>query len=283
MNAIVPPEEMTAGDFRRIAALIEDKLGIKMPPSKATMLSGRLHRRVVALGLSGLAEYCSLVLDRGGLAAELPHLIDVVTTNKTDFLREPAHFDYLVGQAVPNLMDKTGAGLRRPLAVWSAACSSGQEAYSIAMVLADFAAVEPDFRFTVKATDISSACLATAARAVYSKEAITPLPYEMRKRHLLMSRDRAAKLVKIAPETRRLVSFAHLNLVEGHYPWRHPMDVIFCRNVLIYFSRATQRTLLEFLCRHLIPGGFLFLGHSETLTGVTLPVHPVAPAVYRRE
>lgn len=274
----VAQDGLGSKDFQRLAALIEGLVGIKMPDNKLTMLEGRLRRRVHALRLPSLNDYCRFVFDRGGLGGELVHLVDVVTTNKTDFFREPQHFSFLRETVVPGLMEESGAGLSRPLRLWSSACSTGPEPYTMAMVLSDMGGVRVD----IQATDVCTEVLDEAVRAVYPAEMAAPIPEAARRAYLMRSRDRSAHRVRIAPEIRRLVSFSRLNLLEEVYPWSQPMDVIFCRNVLIYFSKETQQRVLRFLCRHLCSGGYLFLGHSETLAGVSLPVQPAAPAVYRR-
>ena len=273
--------ELNNRDFGRLAQLIEGHCGIKMPPTKKLMVEGRLRRRVRALDLRDLDDYCAFLFDRGGLDQEMVHLVDVVTTNKTDFFREPEHFDFLGEQAAPMLM-RSGAGVARPLRVWSAACSTGQEPYTLAMVLAEVAARTRGYRFVIRATDISSEVLATAFRAIYPAEQAEPIPPALQRRYLMRGRDDRDNMVRVVPELRSKVSFRHMNLIEGVYPWEEPMDVVFCRNVLIYFDRPTQTQVLEFLCSNLVRGGWLFLGHSETLSGLALPLQPVLPAVYRR-
>lgn len=273
--------ELNNRDFGRLAQLIEGHCGIKMPPTKKLMVEGRLRRRVRALALRDLDDYCAFLFDRGGLQQEFIHLVDVVTTNKTDFFREPEHFSFLGEQAAPALM-RTGAGLTRPLRAWSAACSTGQEPYTIAMVLAEVASHTRGYRFTIRASDISSEVLAVALRAIYPADQAEPIPPELRRRYLMRGRDASESMVRVAPELRSKVSFRRLNLIEGAYPWDEPMDVVFCRNVLIYFDRPTQFQVLDFLCRNIIRGGWLFLGHSETLSGLSLPLRPVLPAVYQR-
>lgn len=273
--------ELSNKNFNRLAQLIEGHCGIKMPPTKKTMVEGRLRRRVRALALRDFDDYCTFLFDRGGMEQELEHLVDVVTTNKTDFFRESEHFTFLVEGAVPALM-QSGIGLSRPLRTWSSACSTGQEPYTMAMVLAEMAARTRGFRFTVDATDICSEVLEVAVRAVYPEEQLDPVPPELRRRYFMRGRAEREHLVRVVPELRSKVSFRGINLIEGAYPWTEPMDVVFCRNVLIYFDRPTQLRVLEFLCSNIPPGGWLFLGHSETLSGLSLPLRPMQPAVYQR-
>ena len=271
--------QLEHGDFVRLAAFIQDYAGIKMSPMKKTLVEGRLRRRVRALGMTSLPEYCRYLFDHGGLEEEAVHVIDVVTTNKTDFFREPQHFTFLMDQVLPRLAaERTGP--RQEIKGWSAASSTGAEPYTIAMMLAQFAERQGGTRFSVFATDICTEVLHTAARAVYKEEDVAPVPKELLKRYILRSRDPSRHEVRIAPELRQNVHFRRLNLMDETYSMARDMDFIFCRNVLIYFDKETQRRVVERLCQHLRPGGFLFLGHSEALTGHGLPLTPVANAVF---
>lgn len=274
--------QLSSRDFRRLAEYIQGVTGIRMPPGKKTMLEGRLRRRMRDLGVGAFSEYCRFLFEENGLADEAVHLIDVVTTNKTDFFREPDHFHFLAGHGLPELV-KRGWGLRRPLAVWSAASSIGAEAYSLAMLLADYARVQRGFDFSILATDICTEVLETGARGIYPEAMIEPVPMEMRRRYLRRARDRNADTVRIAPEIRGHVQFSRLNLIEGPYDFDGQFEVIFCRNILIYFDRPTQHAVITHLCDHLRPGGYLFIGHSETLSGMELPFRQVATTVFQRE
>lgn len=274
--------QLSSRDFRRLAEYIQGVTGIRMPPGKKTMLEGRLRRRMRDLGVGAFSEYCRFLFEENGLADEAVHLIDVVTTNKTDFFREPDHFHFLAGHGLPELV-KRGWGLRRPLAVWSAASSIGAEAYSLAMLLADYARVQRGFDFSILATDICTEVLETGARGIYPEAMIEPVPMEMRRRYLRRARDRNADTVRIAPEIRGHVQFSRLNLIEGPYDFDGQFEVIFCRNILIYFDRPTQHAVITHLCDHLRPGGYLFIGHSETLSGMELPFRQVATTVFLRE
>ena len=273
---------MTQEVFDRLSAFIYEECGIKMPPSKKTMLEARLAKRMREVGLPNYTEYFGYLFTPEGKASELFHMIDAVTTNKTDFFREPQHFDHLAGHVLPTLIKSTGAGIRRQLMVWSAACSSGEEPYTLAMVLGDFSLKCPGFQYLVLGTDISTRVLDKAKEAIYEEERITPVPMEMRKRYLLRSRDRNKKVVRITQALRSKVRFRRLNFMDDDYQLRERMDVIFCRNVLIYFDRPTQEKVLRHLCEHLAPGGFLFTGHSETISGMDLPLTIVANTISRR-
>lgn len=270
-------------DFQRLAAFIEGTSGIRMPSSKKTMVEGRLRRRLKALKIKTLDEYCRFVFDHGGLATEATHLIDAVTTNKTDFFREPGHFQFLSKTLLPQLVGTERRGIDTPFTIWSAASSIGAEPYSLAMLLADFGRSEPRFQFSVLATDICTDVLRRAAKAIFPEEMIGPVPLDMRQRYLLRSRDRERQVVRIAPAIRQHVWFSHLNLMDTAYPMPRDLDVIFCRNILIYFDKPTQTTVLRRLCEHLRPGGHLFIGHSETVAGMDLPLRAVTTSIFQCE
>jgi chemotaxis protein methyltransferase CheR len=275
-------DRLKQSDFRRLAAFIQDYSGIKMPPSKITMLEGRLRHRVRDTGADSLADYCRMLFDDDGLRTEAVHLIDAVTTNKTDFFREPEHFHILVRQALPAILADRHAGEQAQVKLWSAACSTGAELYTLAMVLASWRGQRRGLRFSILGTDLSTEVLAAAQRAIYPEAMVAVVPPELRRQYLLRSRNRARGLVRIVPELRSWVKLARLNLMDAEYPVDRDFDVIFCRNVLIYFDKPTQRTVLQRLCRHLRPGGYLFLGHSESLAGMELPLRSVANTVLRR-
>ena len=275
-------DRMSSRDFQRIASLIEQQAGIKMPPGKQTMVEGRLRKRVRALGLDDFAAYSAMLFEQGGLERELTHLINAVTTNKTDFFREPEHFDYLVDKMVPSLLAKRRQN-QPVLKIWSAASSNGAEAYTLAMVLSDLKAQRRDFRFSILGTDISTDVLAHGKRAVYSAEMIAPVSLDLQQRYVMHARKPGARReVRIVPELRRLVNFLRLNLMDASYPFDTDVDVIFLRNVLIYFEKQDQAAVVGRLVGHLRSGGYLVLGHSESMIGTNLPVRQVAPAVFQK-
>ena len=276
---------MSEKDFRRLSEFIYQECGIHLPPSKKTMVEGRLRKRLRTLGMTSFRQYCDYLFSPEGMATENIPMINVVTTNKTDFFREPEHFDHLVETVIPSLIQMYGLGITRELKVWSAACSSGEEPYTLAMVLSDFGEKWTGFRFSILATDISTSVLDKAMLGIYEHDRVNPIPLPLRKKYLMRNKDRKKELVRIVPELRALVKFRRLNLMDENFGIREPMAVIFCRNVIIYFDKQTQERLLNRLCDHLIPGGYLFMGHSETLHGLDVPlVHPTKgmTTIYRR-
>ncbi|MEJ2700678.1 MAG: CheR family methyltransferase [Desulfuromonadales bacterium] len=229
-------------DFDRFSRLVHSTCGIKMPPQKRSMLEARLRKRLRSLSFRSFPEYAEYVFSPAGMKEELIHLIDVVTTNKTDFFREPAHFDFLTERVLPGLVEE-GIGLERPMRVWS---------------------------------------LEKGRLGVYGENKIGPIPPAWKRKYLLRSRDPDKRLFRIVPELRAPVVFRRLNFMEEDLGREGRFDVIFCRNVIIYFDRPTQENLLWRLCGCLSTGRFIFMGHSETLNGLRLPLQQVAPSVYRK-
>lgn len=277
------PDRISPRNFERLGRIIESYCGIRMPPAKKTMVEGRLRRRARNLDMPSLDDYCAYLLESGGLEGELVGLIDAVTTNKTDFFREPEHFKYLLERALPDLAQAAHRpGRDRPLKVWSAASSIGAEPYTIAMLLAEHARTSRAFQFDIVATDICTEVLEQAKLGIYPEEMAAPVPAELRRRYLRRSRDRHLPTVRLIPDIRRLVRFGRLNLMDDTYGLDQPFDIVFCRNILIYFDKGTQLSVLSKICGNLRPGGYLFVGHSETVGGLGLPLHQVATAVFQR-
>jgi chemotaxis protein methyltransferase CheR len=256
--------QLTDRHFRSIAELVEGLVGIRLPAGKRLMLEGRLQKRMRALQHGSLNEYVEQLFD-GQMDQELVHLIDCVTTNKTDFFREPAHFTFLRDVAVPALLRSGVRTNGQPLKIWSAAASTGMEAYTTAMVLDDMIRRGTRFRFRVLGTDISTNVIEVARKAIYHREMIAPVPPEMVGRYFLSSRDQSRPHVRVVPELRQLVNFMRMNLMDATYPVDQNVDLIFCRNVLIYFDKPTQNKVVERLASHLRPGGYLMVGHSESM------------------
>jgi len=276
-----PADRLGDRQFEAVARLVETTCGIKLPGSKRLMCEGRLRRRARATGCESLDAYVTTLQSADRLEQELQYLIDAITTNKTDFFREPAHYVALRERLVPALIRLHG---RRParLKIWSAACSTGLEAYTAAMVLQDLLSERTDFRFSILGTDISSEVLAQAREAIYPLEVARPIPAEMRARYLMQARKPRRSEVRVVPELRRTVRFAHLNLIDRPYALDSDLDVIFCRNVLIYFSRPVQEMVVRELARHLRPGGYLVLGHSESMSGAAADwLQQSEPTIYR--
>lgn len=268
--------------FSRLAQFITSELGIKMPDAKLSMVQSRLMRRVRELSFESVDQYAEYFFHSPDAADERIHFINAITTNKTDFFREPAHFDYLSATVLPPFTADFSGGRARSVQVWSAGCSSGEEPYTLAMVLNEFAAGNRGFGFSIFATDVSTRVLDRAQAGIYEESLIAPIPKAMRAKYLLRSKDPERKVVRIVPDLRRAVTFERLNFMDANYNVRGAFDVVFFRNVMIYFDRQTQEKVLNRICRNLNPGGYLFVGHSETLAGLDVPTVPVGPAIYRK-
>ncbi len=273
-------EGMSAEDFARISAYIHRELGIRMPPSKKPLLEARLKKRFRKLEMKSYSDYCEHLFSPEGLRDELVNMVDAVTTNKTDFFREPGHFEYLERIVVPELI--RFFGLPRRFRVWSAGCSSGEEPYTLAMVLEETAGRCSEFRYSILATDICTTVLDQAQAGVYDHERVEPVTLSLRKKYLRRGKDEWRDRIRVTPQLREKVTFRRLNLMDEEFGLREKVDVIFCRNVVIYFDKSTQAKVFQKLCRNLNSGGYLFIGHSESLFGMDLPLTPVVPTVFRR-
>ena len=271
---------LSTRDFERLRVLIYQESGISLSADKKTMMEVRLRARLRSLDVASYRDYCDHLFEHEGREHELVHLIDVITTNKTDFFREAAHFEYLVTKAMPELALRKGAA--RNCLIWSAGCSTGEEPYTIAMVLREYAQQNPSFRFRVLATDICTEVLEKAAMGIFKSDALSPVPQHLKHKYFMRSRDPESRMLRVVPELRGLIEFRRLNFMDSDFGLTQRPEVIFCRNVIIYFDRQTQVRLLDKLIGHLAPGGYFFAGHSESLQGMNLPLAPVAPAAYRK-
>jgi chemotaxis protein methyltransferase CheR len=249
-----------------------------MPPAKRVMLQSRLQKRLRELDIISFKDYVDYVFSKEGQDNEIIHMIDVVSTNKTDFFREPVHFDFLTSEVVPKFVEETGC--RYPLKIWSAGCSSGEEPYTIAIILMECKEKYPNLDFQILGSDISTRILQNAIDAIYKENRVEGIPLNILKKYFLKSKDRTNPTVRLVPEIRKKVSFMRINLMEASYPVHEAFDVIFCRNVLIYFDRPTQEKVINKLATKLKPGGYFFLGHSESITGMTVPLKQIKPTIF---
>jgi chemotaxis protein methyltransferase CheR len=257
---------------------IHAELGIMMPEQKHALLETRLQHRMRAIGLASLEAYGHYLETSPEAVAEVRELVSAVTTNTTNFFREPAQLDLLADTIVPAIV---AADRFATVKVWSAGCSSGEEPYSIAMVLADLQSRYPGLDYAILATDISPRVLEYARRAIYPAEVVPAIPDPFH-RYLMPPLDPEKQVVRIRPELRGKVAFHELNFMDPHYAVAEMFDVIYFRNVAIYFDPPTQDAVVTKLCRYLKPGGYLLIGHSESLVGRNVPVRHLAPSIYQR-
>lgn len=276
-----PPEpRLTPDAYAYLANLVHERSRIQLGPDRQSLVAGRLGQRLRALNCESYDAYCRLLASAGG-EEEVGRLIDLIATNHTHFFREPIHFQLLGERVLPLLVAGRGGG-ERPLLVWSAAASSGEEAYSLAVVLAEFSRGRPDIGWQVHASDISGRMLERCRSGIYEAVKVT-LPDELlRKRYFLRGFGQREGFCRVRPELRRRVVVQRVNLFQAEYPLPRGLDVIFCRNAMIYFDPRSRQELLDRLVAMLAPGGFLFVGHAESLLGMRHPLRAEWPSVYRR-
>jgi chemotaxis protein methyltransferase CheR len=244
------------------------------------MLESRLQKRLTLLNIHSFKEYCDLLFSKHGQQQEVIHMIDLVTTNKTDFFREPAHFEFLTTQILPEFETRHSGKL---LKVWSAGCSSGEEPYTLAMIISEYSEKKGQlFNYTITATDLSTQVLNKAIAAVYNEERVAGIPLQLKRKYFLKSKDPIKKTVRIIPQLRSRVSFERLNFMDDSLSIAGEFDIVFCRNVIIYFDKITQEKVINKLCEKLKPGGYFFLGHSESITNMRVPLEQLKPTVFRK-
>ena len=270
---------ITDSEFRWLRDLIHAHTGIALSTHKRALLCSRLSKRLRHHRLVRFADYYRLLNEQDADGSELMEMINAITTNKTDFFREPHHFAFLRERLPPSLRARDPARLR----VWSAGTSTGEEAYSIAMTLRDIGDTAGVSDIRILATDIDTRVLAHAMRGVYTTEQIGHVPPALRQRWFLLGHGAHAGQVRVKPELQELIRFRHLNLMDNPWPMQGPFDVIFCRNVIIYFDRPTQQQLIARFARLLRADGYLVLGHSESIHDSSVGLQHVAPSVYQRK
>lgn len=263
---------MSERQFGKLCSKVYDLCGINLTKGKEDLVHSRLNKRLNALNLNSFEQYFNF-LDNDRQGKEIVWMLDALTTNKTSFFREIQHFEFLKDKILPKLR---GNSLR----IWSAACSSGEEPYSIAVLLAESLPNFKNWDIRILGTDISTQVLAKANEAVYKTEVLEPIPQAWRQKYFVKE-DPLGKTWRVVPQLRSLVSLARLNFMEK-FPMRGPFDVIFCRNAMIYFDKPTQETLVRRFYDLLAPGGYLLIGHSESLTGAKHDFNYIQPAVYQK-
>jgi chemotaxis protein methyltransferase CheR len=266
-------------EFIRLSDFIYKELGIKMPEVKRSMLQGRLQKRLSDLQKNNFKEYVDFVFSKNG-RTELVNMVDIVTTNKTDFFREQAHFEYLSKYVLPELTEQSG---KQNIRIWSAGCSSGEEPYTLAIVLSEFRENFGNFDFHITGSDISTRMLAKGSEAIYAEEKVADIPLSLKKKYLLRSKDEKKKTVRIVPELRCKVNFTRINFMDDVYQVNGLFDIIFCRNMLIYFDRKTQENVINKLCTKLKQGGYFFLGHSESISNYNVPLKQIQSTIFTRK
>lgn len=272
--------KMSSTDFTRLSSFITTHFGIKMPPAKKVMLQSRLQKRLRELNIASYKDYIDFLFSKKGMEDELIHMVDVVTTNKTDFFREPNHFEFLTSFVLPEIMNKKS--FQYQVKIWSAGCSSGEEPYTLAIVLSEFRDKIPNTDFYILGTDISSRILEKAALSIYPEQRIEGIPMAMKKKYFLRSKNRTKQTVRVNAELRKKVVYKRINFMDHDYDLNETFDIIFCRNVLIYFDRENQERIINKICTKLKPGGYFFLGHSESIMNMNVPLSQIKPTIFRK-
>ena len=267
----------TDRDFSFICKLVGEETGIVLGEAKRNMVYSRLARRLRALGIDSFGEYCKLL--KNDKDQELVNFINAITTNLTSFFREGHHFTYLARTLLPELMERNAESRR--LRIWSAGCSSGEEPYSIAMTVREAIPENSGWDIRILATDLDSNMVERAGSGVYTEERIESLPRQQIKRWFLRGKGNREGMVRVKPELQSMISFRQLNLLHD-WPFSGPFDIIFCRNVVIYFSKDTQRVLVDRYADLTHDQSALFLGHSESLFKVSDRFSLVGNTIYRR-
>ncbi len=274
---LIQNQELTEKEFHTISDYIEKNVGIKMPDAKRIMMQSRLMGRLRQLKISTFAQYIDYAFNN---EQELILMIDTLTTNKTEFFRENDHFKYMTDKVLPEFAAKG----KNMVKIWSAGCSSGEEPYTLAIVMQEFIRKNPGkiFNFSITGSDISTKVLDKAYNAVYDLSIVEQLPQNIKHDYFLKSSNAANPVAKIKSDLRRHVSFRRLNFMDSDFCMPEIYDIIFCRNVLIYFDKPTQERVISKFMKYLQPDGYLFLGHSETIFSMNLPLQTCAPTVYRK-
>lgn len=269
-------------DYEFIRKLVYDRSRINLGPDKRELVTARLNKRLQANKITSISEYCRFLQTQSD-EEELGHLIDVISTNHTYFFREKEHFEFLYKTALPEMLERRSKESWSHFSIWSAASSSGEEPYTLAITIAEYMRKNKvTWPWRVEGTDISHRILQKARIGVYREEAVSKVPPEMLKLYFQKGFGPQAGNYRVKPEIAEMVTYRQLNLLEGEPPGKDLFNVIFCRNVMIYFDHPTQAELVNRLTRRLVPGGYLMVGHSESLTAIQHNLQSVKPAVYRK-
>lgn len=270
--------------FLKVGKLITERYGIKMPIEKKIMFQARLQKRLRQLEMTSFDQYIAALYQGTGLTDEFELLSDYISTNKTEFFREKAHFQFLNDVLLPSAINERILNAVDKFEIWSAGCSSGQEAYSLAIQIEEFMRKSRlRFAYSVTATDISRRMLKQAREAVYPMNQALDISLDIKQRYLLKSKNTLEQKIKVTKEIRDKISVGYLNLMDNRYPFPNRFNAVFLRNTLIYFEHRVQVQVLEKVLECLKPGGYLFIGHSESLINLHLPIRSIAPSIYIKQ
>ena len=277
-----PMDVISKRAFNRLREIVYKESGISLGDQKRIMLSTRIAKRLRATGHKTYEEYIEYISNPLLSGNELILMIDAVTTNKTDFFREDHHFQFMTDILLPRLKTFRSFSRDNPLRVWSAGCSSGEEPYTIAFVLSEFFGGKLEL-FHITATDLSTKVLNKAVRAIYSNDSVRDVPTNTRLKYMMRGAGDWADFWRVRPEIRRRVTFGRLNFIDDNYGFNERFDIIFHRNVMIYFDRETRASIVAKLSRNLVDEGYLFIGHSETLHQISEDFKLEAKTIYKKK
>ena len=279
LTSIDLPEHL----FRKFCTIVYEMAGISLNDSKRELVRSRLLKRIRKLGLTSFQAYYDYVTAEGGSGEELVRMIDVISTNKTDFFRENQHFDFLAQSVLPALVQRCANTGNRRIRIWSAGCSSGEEPYTLAIVVRNTLRPNEVNDTKILATDISTDVLNRAYRGLYEQPKLAPVPGGIRGNAFTKVMHNGTTYYEVRPEVKSMITFRRLNLMRKTFPFSGKFDVIFCRNVMIYFDKQTQEELVNKFYQYTQPGGYLFIGHSESLNSLSTPYQFVRPTIYLKQ
>ena len=275
--------EISEPDFLVLSKLLTSRYGIKLPLDKRVMFQSRLQSRLRELKMDSFTQYSKFTLDPENKDAELETMINYISTNKTEFFREQQHFDFLQEKVLPEIIKGELVKNRMHLNCWSAGCSKGQEAFTLAMIIDSFREDQIlKLDYSILGTDVSDKVLEVARNGIYSFDESKQIPAYFLKRYVLKSKDQEHPKIKIQNSLRAKIQFQKGNLMSEDYQIKQEFQIIFIRNTLIYFDTKIQTTILQKVLQYLVPGGYLFIGHSESLINRDLPIQIVAPSIYKK-
>ncbi len=281
--SIIKVPEMSDGQFQLFSELIYSICGINLMPKKKMMLVARLYRRLRELNIHSYEDYYNFILSPEGRKNEIINMINVVSTNKTQFFRDPEHFNYLAEKALPEFLANGRTAKNMTLNIWSAGCSTGEEPYTIAIVLSEyFGRNKLNYSFKIFATDISTRVLEIAGRAVYKRDTVSPIKAELLKKYFVKLENSDSDEYAVKPELKKNVEFRRFNLMENDFKLGVSIDIIFCRNVIIYFDKKTQIALFQKFYSTIGNSGYLFIGNSESLHNINDEFTYIVPAIYKK-
>lgn len=275
--------QISEENFSRLGQLLTDRYGIKLPADKRIMFQSRLQTRLRELGMDSFEKYCQFAFNPANTSDELKKMVDYISTNKTDFFRENQHFELLSSVVLPDLSNRPLSAGNDMIRCWCAGCSTGQEVFSMAMIIEEYKRdICGTIDYSILGSDISSRVLEVARAGIYPFSQSARIPPSYLKRYVLKSRDTQNPRIRIAKPVRSKVTFAYGNLMDQDYLINLQFQIIFIRNTLIYFDRENQKRILKTVLDHLAPGGYLFVGHSESLINSDLPISLVGSSLYQK-